>query len=1161
MTDIIRFVFLWLVLLDEFFKKKGNMRKFTLFFVLALLVCDLFSQINRFGTPTIKNYSIQVTQGLEYNWSITKDKAGVVYLANDYKGIIRYDGHQWSLIQLRKEALARTLGTDSSGVIYVGGSYEFGYLECSPNGNMNYVSISQRFEESDSVKKGGTNGIEKAASGSDSLALANTAKSKVHIGEIVSMIVTDSVVYFGSYESLFIYHKAKDSIEYINLRELKLTQVVKFALIGKKIFLTDNLTGLYELKNGKPQLVPGGDFFKRKICMVILPYDETKIFIGTYSNGVFLFDYNTGKISPDFISPEVNEMLKKAIIYTSLDLPTGERILGTLNEGVFVFSREGKLLSLWNKETTDLLDNTVTSLYAGEDKNSELWISTAGYISTALINTPFTEFTPRHGYEGVVNNTAKFGNDIFVSTDLGLFKSTITAKGIMGFEKFRNINNTVFVLHNALIGKEESLLVGSNMGLFQILRNGSAITVDDEMKYKSNLKGTSFSIRSITQSTINPQRFYIGLNTDGIAVLDYTNSEWWYVRMVKSAIKGNVTGMIEDEKGDMFIYSGNPVGLYHLALNDTALLQFTTSDGLPNTTYYSMSKIGNEIVVATGHGLYKYVPDRKIWTPSDEITDGYTKDLKCLDISSDFDNDLWLSSSEGRVYDILLRKVNGKTVPVKGILNILPNLDKMDLKYIDERYWMAKSKNIYVIDKQKMLYPNPVIQTVLSKIVIGTDSMLMNGSFYKTLPDGKRVPSVSQNHSDVPEIKYNFNSLSFFWTLPFFVNEESTLYSYKLEGFSKEWSRWGSVYYKDFTNLPFGKYTFRVKAKTATEIESAEAVYEFYILKPWYFTTLMIILYALIIVLIIFVIIKAYTRKLKNENVRLEGIVSERTAVVVKQKEELESSIHYASRIQMALLPSEAILQENLKNYFILFKPRDIVSGDFYWMMKKNERLYVVAADCTGHGVPGAFMSLLGMSFLDEIIDKESAPRADHVLSELRLHVTESLKQIGGDDEAKDGMDMSLLVVDFNTSRIEFSGAYNPCFRVRKLTEDETKNFHDENMEMPDGTMSNGKYLLETIFASKMPIGISSRMNENFAFFDWKLEKGISYYLFSDGYIDQFGGPDGRKFMKKNFKRLLLEIQDYPMKKQKELLDKNLKEWMGQSPQIDDILVMGIRTE
>jgi serine phosphatase RsbU (regulator of sigma subunit) len=282
---------------------------------------------------------------------------------------------------------------------------------------------------------------------------------------------------------------------------------------------------------------------------------------------------------------------------------------------------------------------------------------------------------------------------------------------------------------------------------------------------------------------------------------------------------------------------------------------------------------------------------------------------------------------------------------------------------------------------------------------------------------------------------------------------------------------------------------------------------------------------------------------------------------VVKQKEELESSIHYASRIQMALLPSEAILSENLKDYFILFKPRDIVSGDFNWMIKKGGRLYIFAAYCTGHGVPGAFMSLLGMSFLDEIIDKDMAPRADIILSDLQLHVTESLKQVGGDDEAKDGMDMALLVIDFTTQRIEYSGAYNPCFRVRKLKEKEIKDYLEDSNEMPDGSMSTNKYLLVTIFTNKMPVGISSRMNKEFVFYDWTLEKGISYYLFSDGYIDQFGGSDDRKFMKKNFKQLILDIQDHPINKQKELLDNNLMEWMGHSPQIDDILILGLRID
>jgi ligand-binding sensor domain-containing protein len=793
---------------------------------------------------------------------------------------------------------------------------------------------------------------------------------------------------------------------------LRLKKVIKVTKIGSRVFLADNISGLFELKNGKPELLQGGEFFKMKICIVILPFDSTKMFIGTHTDGVFLFDYNTGNISSDFISHSLNEELKSARIYTALDLPTGELVLGTLNEGIFVLSRNGQLLSEWNKETTEMQDNTITALYAGEDNNSELWISTAGYVSKAYINMPFTEFTPRSGYEGVVNNIAEFENNVFVSTDLGLFKSKITSKGLIGFEKFQGMNNQVFMLSNADNDNKKSLLVGSNMGLYHIPENGSFYRVDDVLIIDPKLKRSLFSglsVRSVTQSKIYPERFYIGYSTRGLAVIEYSNGNWKHIRSIKSLIQGSVTSMIEDEKGDLFIYAGNPVGLYHLALNDTVAVQFNAKNGLPEATINSLSQIGKEIVAATSQGLFRYESEKKLWTRCNELTDGFTADKICKDLVTDKDGDLWLSYSGDRIYDVMFRNENGRIVPSKGSLNILPNLNRQDFKHFDKRYWIAKSKNIYVIDKQKLLYPSPAIQTVLSKIVIGNDSLLMNGTFFYTLPNGRRVPSSTYKASYIPEIKYIYNSISFFWTLPYFVNEESTLYSYKLEGFAKEWSAWEPLYYKDFTNLPYGRFTFRVKAKTATDIESGEAVYEFYILKPWYLTTLMIIIYAIAVILIIFAIIMAYTRKLKNENIRLEGIVAERTAVVVKQKDELESSIHYASRIQMALLPSEAILSENLKNYFILFKPRDIVSGDFYWMTKKNNRLYVVAADCTGHGVPGAFMSLLGMSFLDEIIDKETAPRADHVLSELRLHVTESLKQVGQDNEAKDGMDVALL--------------------------------------------------------------------------------------------------------------------------------------------------------
>ncbi|MEZ5012100.1 MAG: SpoIIE family protein phosphatase [Bacteroidales bacterium] len=236
-----------------------------------------------------------------------------------------------------------------------------------------------------------------------------------------------------------------------------------------------------------------------------------------------------------------------------------------------------------------------------------------------------------------------------------------------------------------------------------------------------------------------------------------------------------------------------------------------------------------------------------------------------------------------------------------------------------------------------------------------------------------------------------------------------------------------------------------------------EAIYEFVILRPWYVSLVAIFLYVVLGTLLIYAIIKIYTRRLINENIRLEGIVQERTREVVRQKEELESSIHYASRIQRAILPSQELLKKRVDDYFILFRPRDIVSGDFYWVTEKKERLYICAADCTGHGVPGAFMSILGISFLDEIVNKSALLYPDEILNTLRTHVTESLKQMGEDEEeTKDGMDLGLLVVDHKNRRIEYSGAYNPCWAVRNLPRRKRRTIKEVKGMLENGNLTNG---------------------------------------------------------------------------------------------------------
>lgn len=1134
------------------------MKRFATFIIINLLLQTLAGQVNRFGVPVMKSYSMQVTQGSEYNWSITKDIFGSVYLGNDYNMVLRYDGTGWTSIPIRKNTstIVRALGSDKKGIIYVGGADEFGYIQPDSTGKRAYVSVSDRLS-----KPGYLIGT---YSGTPA-AWRSVPASDLVIGDIFSLVVTDPKIYFISNRSLIIYNSISDSIDFVNLRELGFRQTVRIYSVNERIIFADNNKGLFEFAEGQVKQLPGGDFFSSKQCLSVLPYSDNELIVGTMDAGVFLYNFAEGTVNSSFIDKDVFIRLKESQLYCGVRLSSGEIVYGTISDGIFVFDSNGKNTGHWNTRNSDMQDNVVTALYSDPDVNSELWIATFGNITKAYVNLPFTHFSSKSGIEGGVNSISFFNKSVYVGTDQGVFHSTSAEDGTRIFKRANNISTQVFPLCSASVGSENFLLAGSLEGVHFVKSDGySYILKGDRIDAENRIDKGDFTARVILQSKINRNRFYFGLNTLGIKILDYVNSRWKYVESITS-LKGTVLFINELENGDIIALENYPDGLYRITPGDTLPVKYGPEKGIPEVNLNNLSEINGDLFLTTGTGIFKFDKAEDNWSLYEDKEGEVAENKETSIYFSDNDNDRWITLNEDRYNDILITNSADSIITYKGgLLSLLPNVKLVYVNTIEGRSWLAKSNSIYIIDKEKLKSELPHVQTLLSRVVIksrSADSVIMEETFFNKDINDRRFPVSSDPSKKVPEFSFNFNSTSFYWTTPYMIDEESTQYSFKLDGYEKEWSKWNRTGYKDYTNLSFGRYTFRVKAKTATGIESEEAVYSFIILRPWYLTAWMIILYGIGIFFLVYAIIKAYTRRLKNENIRLEGIVAERTAEVVKQKEELESSIHYASRIQMALLPSETILSENLKNYFILFRPRDIVSGDFYWMTKKGERLYIVAADCTGHGVPGAFMSLLGMSFLDEIIEKELAPKANFILSQLRHHVTESLKQVGEDDEAKDGMDIALLVIDFNTNIIEFSGAYNPCFRVRKLNESEIKNYRNDLAETPEGTLSNGKYILETINASKMPIGISSRMNEEFDFYEWTLEKGVSYYLFSDGYVDQFGGPHGRKFMKKNFKRLLLDIQDYPMVKQKELLEKNLKDWMGESPQIDDILVMGIRTD
>jgi serine phosphatase RsbU (regulator of sigma subunit) len=307
---------------------------------------------------------------------------------------------------------------------------------------------------------------------------------------------------------------------------------------------------------------------------------------------------------------------------------------------------------------------------------------------------------------------------------------------------------------------------------------------------------------------------------------------------------------------------------------------------------------------------------------------------------------------------------------------------------------------------------------------------------------------------------------------------------------------------------------------------------------------------------------------LKELNQALEIKVQERTAeiqqkniILEEQKnqlflknENITASINYAKRIQQALLPSKELFKEAFPESFILYKPKDIVSGDFYWIASfnpygtescnaaDNPVTLVAVADCTGHGVPGALMSMLGMSFLSEIIQscKKNLEEITSacILEQLRGKVKTALKQTGKTDETKDGMDIALCVVDRSKNTLQYSGAFNPMFIIRNS---------DTSPELIE------------IKPDRMPIGIYYFEKENFTNNNIDLKPNDAIYLFSDGYVDQFGGVAYEKIKIKNFRQILLKIAKEPMAKQHEHLKNYFINWRNHHDQIDDVTVVGFR--
>ncbi|MCW3805174.1 two-component regulator propeller domain-containing protein [Plebeiibacterium marinum] len=529
---------------------------------------------------------------------------------------------------------------------------------------------------------------------------------------------------------------------------------------------------------------------------------------------------------------------------------------------------------------------------------------------------------------------------------------------------------------------------------------------------------------------------------------------------------------------------------------------------------------GNIWLSTVGKGIIEYTDSIK----QIDVSEGLAKNY-CYDIICDKNNRLWVCHQPG------ISSIDLNTMQIKN----MGFKDKMGGDFY--RLWEDKEKSIWFASSHGVVkyFPDRDRKNDVAPMLNFTNIKIAGVEYPLNKPIVLDYPYRIPNY----RFRFEFTGISF-------KDPLAVTYQYKMieegEEDNNEWVDLGYTNYREYEFLPSGKYKLQLRAFNADGVVntkpisvSIEIKYPFW-RKAWF-----ILVCIVLCVILFYLIMKFRMRALRKRNEALAREVAAQTVEIRSQKNELEkknqditASINYAKRIQKSILPQVDTLKTTFPESFIFFAPRDIVSGDFYWFNRSKDLFTLCCADCTGHGVPGAFMSMIGSTLLNDIYKLEDVNTPADILERLDNDIR-ILLQTEGDDQAKDGMDISVIQINMSTGKVVLASAKRPVYL-----------FINNELTVYNGT--------------RRSIGDDELASETtFVNYEYECSKGDSIYLFSDGYPDQFGGAKGKKMMKVGVKRLLEEIHQKPMEKQGELVRDNFMNWMGELEQVDDVLFMGLR--
>lgn len=823
---------------------------------------------------------------------------------------------------------------------------------------------------------------------------------------------------------------------------------------------------------------------------------------------------------------------------------------GTYNGGLYKYIMSESRMEFIDLPKMGIHSNTVNCLT--EDTRGRVWIGTWGGGVVVSDGGSFRSFNESNGLaaSNIYDIIEDVEGNILIadqSNGLTIFKGDAFVT-ISGEENLPDPN-----VNSICEDKNGAMWFGTNKGLSRY-RQGSA---EAPVIYNNSNSSIFDDVRFIRAD--KDGNLWIGANEGGVVEFDVQKSRFVSHPEINSSlyIGGQVKAMEIDRQNNLWI--GTPDGVAVGTINGQNFTRYNFMDSLMVTVITALHCdqngdmwIGTELMGGKP-GLLKYTARDKKFKKIQPLTGVIPRAL-----ATDKNGTLWIGTTEGvKAFrnDSIVTAITSSDGLLSDVVNLIQIGDDGSV-YIGtnsglNRYF-PDSKRIFSYTERNGF---PGIETKSNAVFRSGNGDLWFGTangVTQLVPGkasteqieplthimGLKVNYASHEMVSGMKLSYRERTVVFDYNSICLTNPDVVRYQVKLDGADNDWQPVTDQTKATYPSLAPGKYTFMVKARNSQGIWNREPITFSFVVKPPFYKTWGFILAMIIIgFLSVVAYINIRERNLKKEKIILEEKVEERTAEVVQKSMEIEeknrditASIRYAERIQRAMLPREDMFSDT----FVLFMPKDIVSGDFYWMYDNGDHQFIAVCDCTGHGVPGAFMSIIGHNSLHKVVREYGIIRPSAILDQLNTEVLKALMQ-RNEETINDGMDMSLIAFDRKKFTVSFAGAYNPLYLVR-----------------------NGEVMVYR--ADRFPIGMTA-ISEKKSFTNQEvvIQPGDMLYMCSDGYADQFGSPDVKKYKSGNVKKLLAEIWSLPVEEQRKRLEDEILSWRGNLPQVDDILFVGTR--